>query len=106
MELLRNTVAYCGYFLRAVFNIPGDVWFYIKTSFNKYIKHAKLIVSQTNFSNLFSGTWLLFEVIYPSFGYGWEQLQSHIRARAMVRVRLAGNISMGSWIDYQIYKES
>lgn len=106
MESFRNLVAYSGYVLRAVFNVPADVWFYIKASVKEYKKHASMIVSHINFSNLFSGMWLLCELIYPSCAHGWESLNSHIRARAIVRARLANNVSMGSWIDYQLYKVS
>ena len=106
MNSLRNAVAYSGYFLRALYNVPGDIVFYIKAAYKEYMNMAETIIECTNMSNIFDSIFLLCgTAIYVALTKAYETLGSHLRARAIARAGVAFMPAAGSFIDRQIIGE-
>ena len=106
MEKFKNGVAYTGYFLRALCDIPGDIVVFIKGFFKGYKHSAETVIGGVNITNIHSAIFfLLFSCVRMGIKVGREDLITHKKALAMVRARCAWVQATGSFIDRQIIGE-
>lgn len=101
-RLLKNFVARLAYFIRKLFDFPRHMFFFVKKTWEYWIRQAKLLWKYAEVAEYFEITFISIQLMLLAIKEGWKKMKRDIMNRNQCRYQTAG-AGHGSWIDRQIY---